>query len=411
MKLKRLPEDFQVEEIGALELGQQGAFACYRLTKRAMGTPEAVQAIARRWNISPPLISYGGLKDRHALTMQFITIRRGPRRNLRQKSIQLEYLGQTPRAFTPRDIQANRFRIVLRQLNRAQLARAGAGIDQALIDGVPNYFDDQRFGSLTASGEFVAQPWIHGDYERTLWLALVEPNPRDRSRERIDKQWLRNHWGDWQACLDRLPKSSDLRRVFDHLCLRPTDFRGAFARIRAELRGLYLAAFQSYLWNRLLATLLDQTCRPDQLVQVDLKTGPVPFTMALDDRGREKLQSTLLPLPSSRIHLSPGPAHEIVEHSLGQLGLSLRALRVKYPRDSFFSKGWRPAIFHVSDLAHETAHDELYQGYQKLSLRCTLPRGSYGTILVKRITQAAENHSTTKHTKDTKKEQHFNQVQ
>ena len=44
MKLKRLPEDFQVEELTALNT-DGGPFALYRLTKRSIGTPEAVTAI------------------------------------------------------------------------------------------------------------------------------------------------------------------------------------------------------------------------------------------------------------------------------------------------------------------------------------------------------------------------------
>ena len=67
MKLKCTPKDFQVEE---LTVGQavcaRGATTFYRLTKRGLGTIEAVEAVCRRWNLSSHRISYGGLKDRHA---------------------------------------------------------------------------------------------------------------------------------------------------------------------------------------------------------------------------------------------------------------------------------------------------------------------------------------------------------
>ncbi len=73
MKLKSLPEDFQVEELSEF-LPDGGPYAAYRLTKRGLGTPEVVAAIARRWKIDRRHISVGGLKDRHALTTQWITI-------------------------------------------------------------------------------------------------------------------------------------------------------------------------------------------------------------------------------------------------------------------------------------------------------------------------------------------------
>ena len=75
MKLKRQPEDFRVEELPLVEGGDRGRFGFYRLTKRGVGTLEAIEEIRRRrWNLSGRQIGYGGLKDRHAVTIQYLTI-------------------------------------------------------------------------------------------------------------------------------------------------------------------------------------------------------------------------------------------------------------------------------------------------------------------------------------------------
>src|SRR5262249_7068863 len=63
-------------------------------------------------------LSYGGLKDRHASTLQYLSIFRGPQRNLTHHQIRLEYLGQRPAPYTSQDIRANRFRITLRDLRQ-----------------------------------------------------------------------------------------------------------------------------------------------------------------------------------------------------------------------------------------------------------------------------------------------------
>ncbi|HQZ67425.1 MAG TPA: tRNA pseudouridine(13) synthase TruD, partial [Planctomycetaceae bacterium] len=63
MKLRRLPEDFRVEELTSIA-ASNGAFALYRLTKTSIGTPEAISAIVERWKVQRKRISYGGLKDR-----------------------------------------------------------------------------------------------------------------------------------------------------------------------------------------------------------------------------------------------------------------------------------------------------------------------------------------------------------
>ena len=74
----------------------------------------------------------------------------------------------------------------MRNLTAEPAERIVALRDTLARDGVPNYFDDQRFGSLGASGEFIAKPWCLGDYERALWLALAEHNPHDRPGDRAE---------------------------------------------------------------------------------------------------------------------------------------------------------------------------------------------------------------------------------
>ena len=392
MKLKRQPEDFQVEELSQFPM-TGGIFAVYRLTKRSMGTPEVIEEILRRWKLPRDKVSYGGLKDKHALTTQFVTIFQGPRRDLRERAFELVYLGQASRPFAPHDIDGNRFLVTLRSLQTQSVEPIVEAISQVKQYGIPNYFDDQRFGSVGFSGEFVAHPWCLGDYERTLWLALADPNEHDRPDERAEKKILRDLWGDWNQCKQRLSQSNR-RSIITYLDDRPGDFRGAVSRLRVDLRGIYLAAFQSALWNRLLAAWLQTVCRPEQLVAVPLKLGPVPFFLQLDPEQRQQLQSTELPLPSARIKLEPGRIATVMDRVLSDFGMELRQIRVKYPRDSFFSKGERRAVIVVDKVEHLVAPDELDSGRQKIRLSFDLPRGSYATIFVKRLTELNSSNST-----------------
>src|SRR5437773_40658 len=91
MKLKQQPEDFQVEELTDVVPAGRGSFALYRMEKRGWSTPDAFAAVRRRWRIEPRRLSYGGLKDRHALTVQFFTILHGPERRLNQQGVAVEY--------------------------------------------------------------------------------------------------------------------------------------------------------------------------------------------------------------------------------------------------------------------------------------------------------------------------------
>src|SRR5438552_2768338 len=103
MKLKQQPEDFQVEELTDVVPGGQGPFALYRLEKRGWTTLDALAAVRRRWKLEPRRLSYGGLKDRHAHTVQYLTVFHGPKRRLTHQGVSLEYLGQVAAPYSSRE--------------------------------------------------------------------------------------------------------------------------------------------------------------------------------------------------------------------------------------------------------------------------------------------------------------------
>lgn len=384
MKLKCRPEDFLVEETTERRFGG-GDFAAYLLTKRGLGTPEAIDAVLRRWQLPRDRVSYGGLKDRHAVTRQYVTIFRGPRRDLEQTNFSLVYQGQTNGPFTPADIASNRFKIVVRDLVDEQAHALAEALEAAGRDGVPNYFDDQRFGSLGVSGEFIALPWCKGDYERSLWLAIAEPNVHDRPDDKSNKEALRTHWNDWPNCARRLSKSH-ARSIVTYLLDHPTRYREAFALLRVDLRGLYLSSFQSEIWNRILATSLKEGLPEEHRRELHLERGRYPFPHQLTDAQRAEWGGRTLPLPSARLHLEPGPLADLYERTAESCGLALRELRVKYPRDSFFSKGDRPALIVPRDPTMRLQPDDLYPGRNAATISFALTRGAYATMLVKRLT-------------------------
>ena len=386
MKLKQQPEDFQVEELTDLVPAEQGPFAFYRLEKRGWSTPDALQAIRRRWQLDLRRLSYGGLKDKHAHTVQYLTIFHGPQRRLTHHGVSLEYLGQVAEPYTSQHIRANRFRITLRALTAGELTFAQQALEEVRGEGVPNYFDDQRFGSVARQGgDFVARALVLGRYEEALRLALTAPYEFDRAPQKREKEVLLAHWGDWAVLKDKLPRGH-ARSLVDYLAHHPDDFRGAVARLRPDLRGLYLSAFQSYLWNQMLALWLRQHCRPEQLLTVNLRLGEAPMHRALDEEPRAELSQLRLPLPSARLHLDPAdPGMILMQTILDQESLKVEQLKLKGLREMFFSKGDRAALCLPSGLTHEAGLDEKHPGRHQLVLAFELPRGAYATLVVKRI--------------------------
>lgn len=381
MKLKRIPEDFIVTEINSRE-PTSGPFALYRLSKRSIGTLEAIQILQRSWNIAPQSCHHAGLKDRHADTQQLITIRNGPRAEFSQETFLAEYLGQTPTPIEASDIVGNEFEIVLRSLSDADVASIESRATNIGTAGYPNYFDQQRFGSLGPSLEFIAAKWCQKDYEQATWLALAEHNGHDDAEEREQKQILRDNWGQWIECKQLLSRSHR-RSVITYLCDHPDKFRKAFALINGDLRGIYLSAFQSAVWNRMLAATLENTASneatPAAMISIGDAELPFPQTVSVS-------ADTQLQLPSARCKSLSTAARALCDAALKPYQMTLADMKVSFPRDRWFSRAQRNCVIVPENLKTSAAPDDHYSGRQKMELTFTLPRGCYATMLVKLLT-------------------------
>jgi tRNA pseudouridine13 synthase len=353
----------------------------YRLEKRGLGTPEAISEILTLWNLPRSAVEYGGLKDRHAVTSQTITVFQGPNQDITTAAMSLSYLGQASRPFAAHDIVANDFDITLRRLAAGEAESMWQTISQQTF-AVPNYFDEQRFGSLGQSGQFVAQPWCHGNYERALYLAIAEANSHDRPDDREQKQILRDNWGDWQTCKDRLDRSHR-RSIVTYLVDHPSGFKKAAALIRRDLRSLYVAAFQSKIWNEIISRRMQQLLPPDSLRHVESIAGRWAFPVS-DCRELADFKQTRIPLPSGRTsHWDPECAR-ILDQVLAEFDLQRHQLRFSYPRDVFFARGERDAMLSPQRLSAEIANDEVEgTNFRKLTIRFRLRSGQYATMLVK----------------------------
>ncbi len=387
MKLKCRPDDFCVEEINAFDIAG-GPHAVYRLVKRSIGTPEAIDLICQRWKIHRDRISFGGMKDRHAHTTQLYTILHGPKRGLKQNNLEVTYEAQAPRSFAPADIQANRFTIIMRDMSEAAVTRARTAIEEAREHGLPNYFDDQRFGSVGESGKFVAQAWCLGDFERALWLAIAEANSHDRPEDRLRKKLLRDHWGNWPLLAMKITRSP-IDPLIRFLADRPTDYRNAFARIRPEQRDFYLAAFQSHIWNLMLSRWIAQRLEAAQISEFEFDQARLNFHRSLPADQVEAFRGLQLPLPSARAKMEDAQIVALCESVLDGIGMKMSELKTKTPRDVYFSRGSRLGFVFPTQVNATDEEDDMHRGRRMMTLRFDLPRGCYATILIKRITTLA----------------------
>jgi len=135
----------------------------------------------------------------------------------------------------------------------------------------------------------MARALVLGDAEAALKIALTAPLPfLDRTDAKREKIAVAPALGQLARLKELLPPSH-ARSLVDYLDAHPEDFLTAIARLRPDLRGLYLSAYQSHLWNRMLAGWLQAHLDPLQLVDVPMRPGPLPMYRCLTEPQQTQL--------------------------------------------------------------------------------------------------------------------------
>ncbi len=148
-RIKQSPEDFEVEEIPAYEPCGSGDFLYLWVEKRGMGAEYFVRQIARRLEIAPGEVGTAGLKDRHAVTRQMVSVPGNVEDRLDRLNgdgITLLRTSRHGNKLKPGHLHGNRFRILIRDADPAAPERLPPILDQLRRDGLPNYYGPQRFG-------------------------------------------------------------------------------------------------------------------------------------------------------------------------------------------------------------------------------------------------------------------------
>jgi tRNA pseudouridine13 synthase len=143
------PEDFQVDEVPLYAASGKGEHQYVQVRKRLLTTPELVRRVARACGVQERDVGYAGLKDKHAVTTQWLSL---ATKTAISTTLDLG-AGVEILAVTRHDnklrtghLLGNRFVITLVDVADGALERAGAVAARLRAEGLPNYFGAQRFG-------------------------------------------------------------------------------------------------------------------------------------------------------------------------------------------------------------------------------------------------------------------------
>jgi len=358
--IKAIPEDFVVEEIPSYEPSGEGDHLFLWVEKRGVAAEELTRHIAKSLDISTGDVGVAGMKDRHAITRQFVSVPNAvaDRVNaVNASDVQVLSVRRHTQKLRTGHLRGNRFRVLVRDVppNAEQLA--APVLDAMRRHGMPNFFGEQRFG-------------------------------RDQETVRLGVQMLRGEL--------RSPPVHWSRKRF--------------------LKKLALSAAQALLFNRyltrrmadgLLHTVLDgdvmfklvqkgdRSNLPERPEGCFAQIGPVPFLETggifyVTDRAAEQARfdarETIHAGPIFGKKTFPAHAEALARESaiLAESDITAAQLRSFGP---LLSGTRRRNLVYVDDLAITP----LPHG---LEFRFSLPAGSYATVVLSEFMKASSSSQT-----------------
>jgi len=159
--LKATPEDFVVTEQAdhlSTDLNNDpdtGDHLYVFLQKRNLTTRELARGLANANNVPISSIGYSGMKDKHAVTRQWLSIPVNKEGTATEDIVVPADVQELARVKRSKKLRrgwhsGNNFEIVLRDLTPGPEGSAGSALETRLqkiaANGVPNYFGAQRFG-------------------------------------------------------------------------------------------------------------------------------------------------------------------------------------------------------------------------------------------------------------------------
>ncbi len=144
------PRDFTVEEIPLYEFTGEGEHLVLKVRKKEMTTWEMLDAISNHVGIRRRDMGYAGLKDKHAMTIQYISLPAKFEEKIDAFSHdKIKILDKVRHNNKIRvgHLKGNRFEIRLKKVLGVQKDKIDSVLKWIKANGVPNYFGNQRFGT------------------------------------------------------------------------------------------------------------------------------------------------------------------------------------------------------------------------------------------------------------------------
>ncbi|MEN9621708.1 MAG: tRNA pseudouridine synthase TruD, tRNA pseudouridsynthase [Candidatus Parcubacteria bacterium] len=276
--MKLYPEDFIVEEIDTENKVQtidyqdvlennatipgEGETIYATLVKCGLSTLEVIKELAEKLNVPERSIGYAGIKDKHAITSQRISIRGCDEEKLKQIASPFYFLKDVFRGkgvISMTNLNGNRFGIFVRMNPGATL-----DIEPKESEAFYNFFYLQRFGSPRLINYLWGYELLRGNYEQTVRSLMFDVQPRELpfiSNLRVEAK-TKKTWAEVRNVFEPILNIMICEApILDHLVKHPTDYSGALSTIPDQVQ-LWLYGLSSLLFNEKISSYIQTGMQP-----------------------------------------------------------------------------------------------------------------------------------------------------
>ncbi|RLJ02892.1 MAG: tRNA pseudouridine(13) synthase TruD [Candidatus Aenigmatarchaeota archaeon] len=350
--IKKEIEDFIVEEIPVRFRSGKGYVICL-MEKRNLETFHALRIISKVLGINKERIGFAGLKDKRAMTKQYISIKGvsiEKLSSLQIENIRLSDFRESSEPISLGMLRGNRFTIRIRDTGlewgviESRLKELQNEVKERMV---PNFFGLQRFGETRPVSYLVGREIIRKDFERAVWLYLTEtfetePPETIRARENLS----RTH--DLEEAKESFQNLYYESRIINSL-LKGRSYTQVL-KLMLELTRLFVHAYQSYIFNLTLSEFL---------------------------KGKDIVGNFPAKVVGYRVVPEEGEFDEICGEILEKEGVKPEDFKIK-ELDLDAPGSVRPGMM-KADFDFERDED--------VTLRFELKPGSYATVLLREITK------------------------
>ena len=402
--LRYQPEDFIVtEESTDFPKDPNGRFLLIKVTAKNWETNDLIREFAKKLHISKKRISFAGTKDKRAITTQLLCLYNISKEKINTVSIpdvKFTILYHTKKRLHIGDLKGNAFTIIIRNVSSTIQQQ---DLDELIhpfqsMNGFPNFFGVQRFGGIRPITHKVGRAMVSADFKKAVLIYLTELSEFEGEDATIARRKLTESL-DYKTGFHTFPKRLRFEKIMlQHLTNNPIDYPGALQKLPKNLLTMFVYAFQSYLFNRMLSTRIKNKIPIHQAIKGDVI---LPVThdgvdinpISVSDQNIDKVNQQIKRgkalvsciVPGSESTYALGKMGKIQQQIIKEEQVDIRDFIIpEIPAASSYGT-YRTLLSKISDVSASIGKDEFHHNHQKVTLSFSLLKGSYATSFLREI--------------------------